>query len=93
MNFNEQLNEYYSDNGKVFGILSMAMNFLKKHGYYQSNGMFRNDHGQKAFLTKIKDYTFDKSGNKKVQHVGWLVTLGGEPVSYTNLKLSPIAKE
>ncbi len=93
MTFDDELNQYYAENGKVFTSLHAAMIFLKKRGFYKSNGMFRNDHGRKAFLTKVKDYNYGGDGKKWIDHVGWLVTLGGNPISYVNLKLSSVIRD
>ena len=93
MNFNDQLNEYYSENGKIFTYLEAAISFLKKKGFYKSRGVFRNCYGKKAFITKVKDYTYNKAGDRSVRQIGWLVTLGGEPISHLDLKLAPISKD
>lgn len=85
----EKLNEHYATNGKQFTCHAAALTLLKKRGFYLSNGAYRNMHGQKAYLTKLKDFVYSNMGQKTIVPIGWLVTFGGNPISCQELVLTP----
>lgn len=87
MNFNDQLNEYYSTNGKVFKELEQAEKALRLKGFAISNKLWRNKRGRIAYLTPIRDHIYDKIQRKRQVQKGWLVTFGGKPISYEELRI------
>ncbi len=89
-NIDDQLNRYYAENGQQFTSREAAVRLLRKKGYYECRGEYRNPAGKKAFLTKIRDAFYTQRGKEMIQ-IGWLVTFSGNtPIPAEQLKISPL---
>ncbi len=77
----ENLNEFYKDKGEVFKNKSAALKLLESRGFYEMNGFYENNKGERAYLTKIRDSFCHREYGERVKVVvdkylsrGWLIT-------------------
>ncbi len=85
----DELNYIYRENGYVYSTREMAVLELRGKGYSEYKNAWKDKYGRIARLTKLRTGRLGLYDKEKITFSdgGWLITYGGEPITYDQCKI------